>query len=128
VSVVIAIAEKQPKSAEKIDVDAVAVYRHNLGRLEIGKHYGADRLAGTAAAQTISGSPGPMISALVTESENPSIALRALETARLRVEQVRPLQGLQTSHHRRPDGGERVAVTPKRRPDGGNPEGEREDG
>jgi len=37
VSVVIAIGEKQPKSPEKIDTDAVAVYRHNFGRLEIGK-------------------------------------------------------------------------------------------
>jgi len=81
VSVVIAIAEKQPKSAEKIDADAVAVYRHNFGLLEIGKHYSTAQLAGTAATQTISGSSGLMISALVTESENPSIALRALETA-----------------------------------------------
>ena len=81
VSVVIAIGEKQPKSLEKIDTDAVAVYRHNFGRLEIGKHYGKKQLADTAATQTVSSFPGPMIYALVTESENPSIALRALETA-----------------------------------------------
>ena len=123
-SVVIAIAEKQPKSAEKIDVDAVAVYRHNLGRLEIGKHYGADRLAGTAAAQTISGSPGPMISALVTESENPSIALRALEPPSNRISPTSPRPSRKLSPATLTDeSGQRCR--PGDAPDGGNPEGER---
>jgi len=124
VSVVIAIGEKQPKSPEKIDTDADAVYRHNFGRLEIGKHYGKDQLAGTEAVQTISDFPWPMISALVTESENPSIALRALEPPSNRISPTSPRPSRKLSPATLTDeSGQRCR--PGDAPDGGNPEGER---
>lgn len=62
-----------------------AVFRHDLGRLQIGRSYNAAQLMpGTAASQPLDEgfSTGAYnISVLVTDSEGPSIALQALTAA-----------------------------------------------
>lgn len=82
VSVVIAMSDAAPKvSGELEEEKAFAVFRHDFGRLDIGKSYNVDTLKGTTASQPPSEKFNQEvfnISALVTESEGPSIARQAL--------------------------------------------------
>lgn len=70
-------------TANASDSGFSAVYRINLGELEIGRHYDAAQLRYTGASQAIT--PADLrsanVSVLVTESEDPSLALQALSAA-----------------------------------------------
>jgi hypothetical protein len=71
------------------DEKSIALYRFDLGRLEIGKSYehsaAAPLLTGTASQQSISAdTPGGIpfnVLAIVIESEEPGLVLEALSTA-----------------------------------------------
>jgi hypothetical protein len=89
ISLVIQIAADQPtKPGDIANSTTTMVFRHNLGRLEIGRVYSAATTTklfnGTAAWQKIPDSianSGSNITALVTESEDPSVAFTALVDA-----------------------------------------------
>lgn len=82
VTVALAMGRAQPATAgtdEGVTKDAPQVYRFNLGRLKIGEFYagGTDLQSASPRTEVI----GTNMAALVTESEDPSIALGALATA-----------------------------------------------
>lgn len=87
VTVAIAMGKKAVKSGEQAEKEALAVFRHNLGRLRVGRGYwdpeSDDLLQGTASLQTLA--PDALsslnLAAIVTESEEPGIALEALSEA-----------------------------------------------
>jgi hypothetical protein len=92
VGVVIALTEAVLKpDAELADDKAIALYRFDLGRLEIGRSYEHEEkkplLTGTAAQQTVplpNGEAGRVpfnLLAIVTETEQPGLLLEALSTA-----------------------------------------------
>jgi len=70
-------------SADAQDSGFAAVYRINLGELEIGSHYDAAQLRYTGASQAITSTDlsNSNVSVLVTESEEASLALGALSAA-----------------------------------------------
>lgn len=82
VSVVIGLGAEQSIDETQSEIkpaDVAEVFRFNLGRLQIGKSYGADRSVRSivpAAAE-----PGTNLVALVTEADRESVALTALTTA-----------------------------------------------
>jgi hypothetical protein len=86
VSAVVAFTATPPDESPAPE-EAVVFFRHNLGALEIGKQYkdptGTNLLQGTSAANVVPQDlmSAPNIVALVTESEEPSIALKALVEA-----------------------------------------------
>jgi hypothetical protein len=92
VGVVVALTEAVLASdAEPTDEKAIALYRFNLGRLEIGKsckHSDTEPLlTGTAAQQMVPSAGGQQgrvsfnVLAIVTETEQPGLLLDALSTA-----------------------------------------------
>lgn len=81
VSLIVAVDEHvATPAADSGDDDFDALFRFDLGQLEIGRHYDASALAGLAASQQLPATSfgGSNISALVTESEEPGPALQAL--------------------------------------------------
>jgi hypothetical protein len=86
VVVTIALSPKtlQPDAKAK-DVpdtkDAASVFRLDFGRLAVGKSYAGDLLKPVAAAGSLTPSSAFMTTAVVTESEAPSVALDTLVSA-----------------------------------------------
>lgn len=82
VTAVIGMFDTVPAKPKDVDTaDSLAVFRHQFGRLEIGKSYDETLLKGTAASQPKPASaPSRKVNivALVTESEEPGLALQAL--------------------------------------------------
>ncbi|MEA3035110.1 MAG: hypothetical protein QOH04_869 [Sphingomonadales bacterium] len=60
---------------------APAVVRLDFGRLQVGRTYGPALLTGVNGAAKMSKGTNPTITAVVSESENPSAALEALSSA-----------------------------------------------
>ncbi|GAB4394467.1 MAG: hypothetical protein Tsb0032_19890 [Kiloniellaceae bacterium] len=81
VTVALAIASAQPADKDKLEEGASAVFRFNFGRLEVGHQYDEATLKTLNSSQVIAKGAGPSIAALVTESEQPSVALKALSEA-----------------------------------------------
>ncbi|MEQ9608657.1 MAG: hypothetical protein RLN99_13430, partial [Kiloniellaceae bacterium] len=81
VTMALALGRKQPAGKDKLEEGAAAVFRINFGRLDVGSEYGKTHLKHLAAAQTVDQNAGPSVAALVTDSEEPSIALKALTSA-----------------------------------------------
>lgn len=81
VTVALALGPDQPADQAKVAEKAEAVFRFNLGRLAIGHSFGADQLKYLDASQLIDRKTGPSIAALITESEEPSLALKAMTSA-----------------------------------------------
>lgn len=63
----------------------MAIAYHNLGRLEIGKNYTGKALTGTESMARLDPSKPAdgsyVVTAVVTESEDPGVALRAAQSA-----------------------------------------------
>ena len=85
VTIGIAMHTKSGKAGEDPEKGALAVFRHNLGRIEIGTEMSElaqpGIFTGAAAAHTIGDKIGGNFVALVTEAEDPGIALNALSEA-----------------------------------------------
>ncbi|MEM7238065.1 MAG: hypothetical protein AAF501_09610 [Pseudomonadota bacterium] len=83
VTVALAMGTAKPSNAgtnEDLTKDAPEVHRFNLGRLKIGQHYdGGTDLA--SASTFAAGARFTNMAALVTEAEEPSVALKALSEA-----------------------------------------------
>jgi hypothetical protein len=81
-TVAIAFSGTTPASGTlPADDKAVAVFRHDFGRLRWGRSYNEPMLHGTASAQQFAGRDKLNVSALVTESEKAGPALEALISA-----------------------------------------------
>jgi len=83
VSLVLAFSDISQKKPNEIAEDkAFAIFRHDFGRLKIGKRYDSRLLKGTAASAFLTPEDlwkkGFNISAVVTESEDPGLALQVL--------------------------------------------------
>lgn len=83
VSMVLAFSDTSQKKADEINEDkAFAIFRHDFGRLEVGKRYHKSLLTGTSASSSITteslNKEGFNVSTLVTDSEDPGIALQVL--------------------------------------------------
>ncbi len=83
VSLALAMSFDSLLSEEEIGAtDAKITFRHNFGELEIGHSYDKHQLTGTAAYSKLNTTDGPFLATgLVTESEEPSIALQAMSEA-----------------------------------------------
>ena len=80
---VLVFSDASQKKADEINEDkAFAIFRHDFGRLEIGKRYEGPLLNGTASSAVLAteaqDKTGFNISALISESESPGIALQVL--------------------------------------------------
>lgn len=83
VGVAIAFSDTAQKKPEEIDEEkAFAVFRHDLGRLEIGMSYDKDLLKGTGASASLTEEAYLKntfnLSAIISDGEDPGIALEVL--------------------------------------------------
>ncbi|WNM56378.1 hypothetical protein [Candidatus Nitrospira allomarina] len=81
----LALSTTAQKKAGEIEEDkAFAVFHHDMGRLEIGKHYDQDLLKGTGASASLDDNAlkneAFNITAVVSDSEDPGIAFEVLST------------------------------------------------
>lgn len=85
VGVAIAFSDTAQKKPEEIEeAKAFAVFRHDLGRLEIKKHYDKDLLKGTGASASLTEEAYQKgafnITAVISDSEDPGLAFEVLST------------------------------------------------
>jgi hypothetical protein len=83
VTVAVALSQMTPKRADDISEEkAFAVFRHDLGRLEIGKRYKEKLLSGTGSSATFNQESyckeGYNITALIGETEDPGLAFKIM--------------------------------------------------
>lgn len=83
VTLALALSQMTPAKADELSEDkSFAVFRMDLGRLEIGKRYEEKLLAGTASSVGFSQqsyeNEAYNITALITETENPGVAFQVL--------------------------------------------------